>query len=342
MINDNKLKLGQLKICVEKHLPKHLNALNNLKDKSTSNSEFNKLRAAYLINFKWNKGDVITIGFMDNGKYIKRNTYDELSKTKDSEGNYLKVDPLQKDVDKMSIIEGVKAIVNQRIQPIVDLKFNFVDDFKTANVRISFDPEQGAWSFIGTQCKDPEHNGNATMNLGWFDVATTIHEFGHVLGLIHEHQNSNENPIKWDKDAVYAWAQSTQGWDKQTTDVNILNVYDKNQINGSVFDPLSIMLYFFPAELTLNKQGTEENVRLSGYDVQTINKMYPDSPKNPDNFYVSVYGETLQSNINLSTKMLNTKTNTKPIVKNNFYIYILIIGFLLLLVLLAINFSLKK
>jgi hypothetical protein len=35
-----------------------------------------------LINFKWNKGDVITIGFMDNGKYIQRNTYDELSKTK--------------------------------------------------------------------------------------------------------------------------------------------------------------------------------------------------------------------------------------------------------------------
>lgn len=340
----NKEQLGQLKICVEKHLPKHLNNLQDLRDKSTSDTHFEKLRAAYLINFKWNKGDVITIGFMDTGKYIKRNTYDELLKTKDVEGNYLNVDPLQKDVDKMSIIDGVKAIVTQRIQPIVDLVFNFVDDFKTANIRISFDPTQGAWSLVGTQCKDEENNGNATMNLGWFDVATTMHEFGHVLGLIHEHQNSNQNPIKWDKDAVYAWAQSTQGWDKETTDKNILNVYDKNQINGSVFDPLSIMLYFFPAELTLNKQGTRQNVRLSGYDVETINNMYPDSKETAEVFYLSTYGETLQKNKDLSKKDSTTITNPNLGTKNksNLYIYILIASIIIILIIIAIIIYLIK
>lgn len=302
---DEKLKLGQLKICVEKMLKKHDTNIEKLKQISINSQHFNKLRAAFLTQFIWdkNKNDSIKIGFMSTGENIKKNTYEELSKNIDSNGKYIKVDPLQKKVDELNVIDGIKMIINERIQPLVGLKFKFVDDYKDADVRIDFNPAGGAWSLIGTQCLDEEKT-NPTMNLGWFDVPTTIHEFGHVLGLIHEHQNIEGNPIKWDKQAVYEWAFNTQGWDKETTDTNILQKYDKTQINGTIFDPLSIMLYFFPAELTLNNKGTNQNLRLSGYDVQFVNQTYPGSSETPEEFYVKAYNETLESNIELSKQIL--------------------------------------
>ena len=303
----NTFKLGQLKICVEKTLKKHSTHLNNLKNVSTSHNHYTKLRAAFLTGFNWKQNDTIIIGFMGDGSNVPRKTYTELYNETDVEGKKLKIDPLQKIVDNMTVIDGIKEIIKQRIQPIVGLTFNYVDDYNSANVRISFDVNDGAWAIIGTQCLDSENNGKATMNLGWFDVSTTCHEFGHVLGLIHEHQNSRDNPISWNKQAVYEWAQSDQHWDQQTTNENILQNYPVNQINGSVFDPLSIMLYFFPAYLTTNQEGTRQNLRLSGYDVKYISEKYPGGAMSPEEFYLKAYNETLQDNINQSTIDLNSK-----------------------------------
>ena len=304
---NNEFKLGQLKICVEKISKKYYKHLNNLNNISTSHDHYTKLRAAFLTGFNWKENDTITIGFMGDGSNVPRKTYNELYNLTDVEGKRLQIDPLQKIVDNMTVIDGIKEIIKQRIQPIVGLQFNYVDDYNNAKVRISFDVNDGAWAVIGIQCLDPEINGKATMNLGWFDVATTLHEFGHVLGLIHEHQNSRDNPISWNKEAVYKWAQSDQNWDQQTTNENILQNYPINQINGSVFDPLSIMLYFFPAELTTNNHGTRQNLRLSGYDVKYISEKYPGGSMSPEDFYFNIYNQTLQDNINESIVDLHSK-----------------------------------
>jgi hypothetical protein len=330
---NEKLNLGQLRICIQKTLKEHDKHLENLKNISTSDDHYTKLRAAFLNGFNWKTDATINIGFMGDGTNVPRKTYEELSGEVDQEGNALKVDPLQKTVDAMSVIDGIKAVVNQRIQPIVGIKLVFVDDYTQADVRIGFDIYDGAWALVGTQClsDDPDVKGKPTMNLGWFDVSTTMHEFFHVLGLIHEHQNSKDNPIDWDKNAVYQWAQSTQNWDKQTTDQNILQTYSENQINGSIFDPLSIMLYFFPASLTKNQEGTRQNLRLSGYDVKYVSEKYPGGEMTPEDFYLKTYNQTLQDNINESTKDLYSKF---PILdKNMLYITIGIIGILLLIIL---------
>ena len=320
---------GQYKICVEKFPKEHLNHINNLKNISKSTAHFNKLKAAFLNGFNWTVGDVITIGFMGDGKNITRNTYGQLSITVKDKNQ---IDPLQKVVDEMSVIDGIKKIIQERIQPIANLKFEFVEDYKQAKIRISFDPKDGAWSVIGTQAlsDDPDIKDKATMNLGWFDVSTTCHEFGHVLGLIHEHNNPKGNTIQWNKDAVYKWAQSTQGWDKQTTDENILQSYDISQINGSEFDPLSIMLYFYPPQLTLNNQGTQQTLRLSGNDVIYINKKYPGSVETPEEFYIKAFNESIQNNVTRSDKLknfLNTNTNNY----NYNYILYIIIGIIIIL-----------
>jgi hypothetical protein len=156
-----------------------------------------------------------------------------------------------------------------------NLRFDF-NDAPSAEIRISFDENDGAWSYVGTDCRNIPLN-EATMNLGFMDGGTTAHEFGHAIGLAHEHQNP-AGGIQWNEAVVIAeCAKSPNFWDEATTRHNILRKYSADQIKGTAFDPNSIMLYFFPAEWTLNGIGTSANEVLSDLDTQFIAgaKMYP-------------------------------------------------------------------
>lgn len=150
------------------------------------------------------------------------------------------------------------------------------DGAPNAEIRISFDPDDGAWSYVGTDCRDIPLN-EATMNLGFLDGGTAGHEWGHAIGLAHEHQNP-AGGIQWNEAVVIReMARSPNFWDEQTTRFNILRRYSADQINGTKFDPESIMLYFFPADWTTNGIGTSANEVLSKVDKQFVAgaKMYP-------------------------------------------------------------------
>lgn len=150
------------------------------------------------------------------------------------------------------------------------------DNAPGAEIRISFDANDGAWSYVGTDGRDIPLN-EATMNLGFLDGGTCAHEWGHALGLAHEHQNP-AGGIQWNEAVVIReMAKSPNFWDADTTRHNILQRYRADQVNGTSFDPKSIMLYFFPADWTTNGIGTEANETLSVVDKQFIAgaKMYP-------------------------------------------------------------------
>lgn len=170
---------------------------------------------------------------------------------------------------------------------IANLEFAFGDD-PDAEIRVSFSEDAGSWSAIGTDCLlrqlYPLHE--PTMNFGWLDEHTedeevsrvVLHEFGHAIGCIHEHQ-SPMGGIQWDEDAVLAYyAGPPNKWDAKTTRFNILDRYAQSSINGTAFDPDSIMLYPFPASLTLDGVGTPMNTRLSPADIAYIRKVYPGRP----------------------------------------------------------------
>lgn len=159
------------------------------------------------------------------------------------------------------------------------LKFEFVDSGET-QVRIAFE-DKGSWSYIGIDAKSIDAD-LPTMNFGWLDEGVILHEFGHMIGLIHEHQNPNENPIKWNKQVVNASLSGPpNGWDQLTIDRNMYQKYATNQLNASDFDNQSVMLYSFPASWTSNSFHTDANVKLSDKDKEFAKRVYPPIPADP-------------------------------------------------------------
>jgi len=105
-----------------------------------------------------------------------------------------------------------------------DLKFEFVNSGST-QVRIAFN-DDGAWSYIGTDALGIPAD-QPTMNFGWLDEGVILHEFGHMLGMIHEHQNPRDNPIQWNKPVVNAALSGPPNfWDQQTINHNMYAQYD--------------------------------------------------------------------------------------------------------------------
>lgn len=88
----------------------------------------------------------------------------------------------------------------------IGLEFVEVKDRSEAEVRIGFERDDGAWSYVGRAVLDQGTN-ERTMNFGWSlldagEIDTAIHEIGHTIGFEHEHQNPFAG-IVWNEEAVY-------------------------------------------------------------------------------------------------------------------------------------------
>ena len=185
--------------------------------------------------------------------------------------------------------EGDKQVVRDAFQEWKDLgiglEFEEVDSLSEAEVRIAFRQGDGSWSYLGKDVLGIPVNSR-TMNFGWsltadwYGKETALHEIGHTLGAPHEHQNPKAG-IDWDEDAVYKYfGGPPNSWSKQTTYHNVLKKLSLDEIEGSAWDPDSIMHYQFRAGLIdgpspYDEKGIFPSPGLSERDKEWVKKFYP-------------------------------------------------------------------
>ena len=166
-------------------------------------------------------------------------------------------------------------------EKFANIRFIFGSD-PDAEIRVSFIADRGSWSFCGTDCLAIPKD-RPTLNLGWLQISTAneeynrvvLHEFGHALGLAHEHQNP-ATTIPWNKPAVYrAYAGPPNNWPPEKVDVNLFQTYAADQTQHTEFDRHSIMLYPVPKELTDGSFEIGWNAALSDTDKAFIASLYP-------------------------------------------------------------------
>jgi serralysin len=122
-----------------------------------------------------------------------------------------------------------------------------------------------------------------TMNYGWLTPDSTedelrrvvLHEFGHALGLIHEHQNP-KGGIEWNRDAVIADLEGPpNNWPLSVIESNIFAKYPKTDVVATDVDAESIMMYPIPRAWTLDGFSADLNSELSEQDKEFIRTNYP-------------------------------------------------------------------
>ena len=250
----------QIRVCTDRQLPFHLlfEASARAIQESPENTPIIKVRTlpgvydplpaelAILTGKKWQNGRSIKVRFLDGSNSL-RTKVENLAKQWEAHAN---------------------------------LRLNF-GNHVDADLRVAFAPG-GSWSYIGTDALSLPQN-ESTMNYGWLNDASsddeisrvTLHEFGHALSAIHEHQSPAAN-IPWDRDAVYAYyGAPPNSWTKEQIDRNIFAKYSATVTNASAFDPESIMLYAIPNSLTEGDYEVGWNRVLSPMDKSFMGTIYP-------------------------------------------------------------------
>lgn len=256
----------------------------------TTDTDFEKLRAAFVTAKLWAPNSNIIVGFLASS-LTERNLPDTWAWKR----------------------AWVAKVITDTVANYTNLTFQFKlnpSEGSTCNIRISFDESGGCYSRLGTDALQNWGGLNETMNFGWMDApfnhsftyngvsyttpssfdqggypgygTTIIHEFGHALGMIHEHQTPFGNPIQWNTNLIYQIFQGPpNNWSKDDIDFNIINRYNSTGLNGSSFDAFSIMKYPFPSNLLLNPSpdlisGIQKvNLTLSNCDMYWLSYNYP-------------------------------------------------------------------
>ncbi|WP_162914253.1 hypothetical protein [Taklimakanibacter lacteus] len=159
-------------------------------------------------------------------------------------------------------------------------------------IRVSFSKD-GYWSHIGQNSVVFAAQNEPSLNLGGYlgitqlsdyGKGTVRHEFGHALGIEHEHQNPKggcDDEYNWKR--VYSYLQGPpNNWTKETIDWNLRQASGED-LQLTKFDRKSVMLYQFPADFYRKGAKSKcfvarESTRVSAGDRALLALMYPADP----------------------------------------------------------------
>jgi len=123
--------------------------------------------AAFYRNSTWTPGQTINVGFLDGTQAQQ---------------------------------DATKSVLMKYLVPIVGLNFVWVPSAqaRTADIRVSYNYTGGGLSCVGRGSKNCDLGGGASLKMAPNLAGNTyivLHEFGHALGLSHEHQTTCSNPL---------------------------------------------------------------------------------------------------------------------------------------------------
>ena len=177
------------------------------------------------------------------------------------------------------LIERVQAVA-KTWESYANIKFDF--NMSSAPIRIKFGGSSND-SKIGTEFltfPDPVTMNFANLHDRSSDEELNhkiLHEFGHALGLVHEHFHP-EFSQNLSRDKVMDHFKRNIGLSEAEIEQNVLKTYCPNQLMYSEFDVDSIMTYEIPAGCTKDGREIKRNNSLSVLDKQFIAKVYPFEP----------------------------------------------------------------
>ncbi|KAF8438348.1 hypothetical protein L210DRAFT_942962 [Boletus edulis BED1] len=147
--------------------------------------------------------------------------------------------------------ERAEKLKNQREtwEHWANISFKVVEDGE-ADIRVGFNERDGSWSRIGRNAN--KYKGEVTLNLGGIDArkepndndfGTILHEFGHALGLLHEHQSPLRGLDVSRKIQRQAGAYSRRAGSEQLVEDQMTSEVSQGSISIlSAFDPYSVMM----------------------------------------------------------------------------------------------------
>ena len=168
-----------------------------------------------------------------------------------------------------------------------NVEFAETADAQGAEVRINRAPTNdpqwaGYWSFVGTDIKLYTGPYNQTMNLEGFTMNTpdsefyrvVRHETGHTLGFPHEHMRKNL-VAKIDRNKAIQYYGRLCGWSPQQVIDQVLTPISDADITGTEEDPLSIMCYQVPGQVTIDGQPIIGGLDIDQVDYDFAALIYP-------------------------------------------------------------------
>lgn len=152
---------------------------------------------------------------------------------------------------------------------------------EVSHIRITFN-DFGNWSKLGTQALNfTLHEPTIALSVvdrSWVSLMNKkrviLHEFGHVMAFIHEHQNPNFN-LEMDEEFIYTWCREQRSFSRSTCHRNIIQKASFEDVIPSDFDIKSMMMYKMPQEFFVDGDVAADlpNYELSDLDKQMASQL---------------------------------------------------------------------